>query len=52
MSIQSELNTAKAEVARLEVELAALPPAIISKTEAELKADYAAIVAFFRGVPQ
>jgi len=49
MSITSELEAAKLEVAKLEAELAALPEGFITKSEAELASIYHAITAFFRG---
>ena len=49
MSLQDELNAAKAEVARLETEIAALPTEIKDKTEDELSKIWHAITSFFRG---
>jgi hypothetical protein len=49
MNLQDELNAARAEVIRLEAEVAALPGIIAGKTESELVQVYHAIVSFFRG---
>jgi Flp pilus assembly pilin Flp len=49
MSLQTELEAAKAEVTRLEAEVAALPAAIVGKTEAELSALWHAIGNYFKG---
>lgn len=49
MSLNTELEAARAEVVKLETELAALPEGFITKSEVELAAIYHAITAFFRG---
>ena len=49
MSLQTELARAKAEVSTLESEIAAMPAAILGKTEAELSIIYHAIADFFGG---
>ena len=49
MSLQSELEAAKAVVANIESEIAALPNSIAGKTEDELVAIYHAITGYFRG---
>jgi hypothetical protein len=49
MSIATELEAAKAEVVRLEAELAVLPAEFTAKAESELSKLYADIASFFRG---
>jgi hypothetical protein len=53
MSLQNDLDTAKAEVARIESEIAAMPATIVGKTEDELVAIWHAIKSYFKGdVPE
>lgn len=49
MSLQDDLNLAKAEVTRIEAEIAALPAVIVGKTEAELIGIWQAIDVYFKG---
>jgi hypothetical protein len=49
MSLQTDLDAAKAEVLRLETEIAALPAEIAGKTENELSIIYHKILAYFKG---
>jgi len=51
MSLQTDLEAAKAEVTRIEAEIAALPSELIGKTEIELASLYHAVLAFFKGTP-
>ena len=49
MGLQADLEAAKAEVVKIEAEIAALPAYIIGKTEQELADLYHAITAYFNG---
>jgi len=49
MSLQTELSEAKAEVAKIEAEIDALPAEIKNKAEWEIAALYHAIAKFFGG---
>ncbi|MDP4114397.1 MAG: hypothetical protein Q8924_20045 [Bacillota bacterium] len=49
MSLNDDLKTAEAEVAKIEAEIAALPEVIKGKTESELSEIFHAIRAFFGG---
>lgn len=51
MSLQSDLDAAKAEVTRIEAEIASLPSELLGKTETELASLYHAVLAFFKGTP-
>lgn len=48
MSLQTELDAAKAEVARIEAEIKQLPETLIGKTEKELAIIYHSIAKYFR----
>lgn len=53
MSLQDDLTAARAEVAKIEAEIAALPETVAGKTEDELVAIWHAIKAYFKGdVPE
>ena len=51
MSLETDLIAAKAEVVRIEAEIAALPAELLGKTETELATLYHAVLAFFKGTP-
>jgi len=51
MSLSTDLEAAKAEVTRIEAEIAALPSELLGKTEIELASLYHAVLAFFKGTP-
>ena len=52
MSLSTDLEAAKAEVTRIESEIAAaLPSELLGKTETELASLYHAVLAFFKGTP-
>ena len=48
MSLQTELDAAKAEVARIEAEIKQLPETLIGKTENELAIIYHSIAKYFK----
>jgi hypothetical protein len=49
MSLQTDLDEARAKVAEIEAKIAALPAELLEKTEAELTVFWHAITTYFSG---